>query len=71
MQASLARKASSVLLDFKRLDYPDVDPPEWHKIVTIRKENDAVKVGELPMRYWLLPPYAPGYEENYRKHSEL
>jgi len=71
MQASLARKASSQLLDFKRLDYPEVDPPEWNKIVTIRQENGSVKVGELPMRYWLLPPYAPTCEENYRKHCDL
>lgn len=71
MQASLARKASSLLLDFKRLDYPEVDPPEWHKIVTIRQENNSIKAGELPIRYWLLPPYAPSCDENYRKHSEL
>ena len=71
MQASLARKASSLLLDFKRLDYPEADPPEWNKIVTLRQEDGRVRVGELPMRYWLLPPYAAGYEENYRKHSEL
>jgi succinate dehydrogenase/fumarate reductase flavoprotein subunit len=70
MQASLARKASSALLDFKRLDYPEVDPPEWHKIVTIRQQNNTIKVGELPMKYWLLPPYAPTYEENYKRHSE-
>jgi succinate dehydrogenase/fumarate reductase flavoprotein subunit len=71
MQASLARKASSQLLDFKRLDYPKVDPPEWNKIVTIRLENGRIKAGELPLKYWLLPPYAANYEENYRKHSEL
>jgi hypothetical protein len=71
MQASLARKASSRLLDFNRLDYPEVDPPDWNKIVTIRQENNTIKVGELPMRYWLLPPYAPSCEENYRKHGEL
>ena len=71
MQASLARKASSILLDFKRLDYPEVDPPEWYKILTIRLENDRVKVGELPIKYWLMPPYAASCEENYRKHSEL
>jgi succinate dehydrogenase/fumarate reductase flavoprotein subunit len=71
MQASLARKASSLLLDFKRLDYPDVDPPEWNKIITIRLENGGVKVGELPLKYWLLPPYAPTCEKNYRKHGEL
>jgi hypothetical protein len=71
MHASLARKASSLLLDFKRLDYPEVDPPEWHKIVTIRLENGDIKVGELPLNYWLLPPYASTCEENYRKHSDL
>jgi len=71
MQASLAREASSLSLDFKRLDYPEADPPEWNKIVTLRQEDGRVRVGELPMRYWLLPPYAAGYEENYRKHSEL
>jgi succinate dehydrogenase/fumarate reductase flavoprotein subunit len=71
MQASLARKASSLLLDFKRLDYPQVDPPEWNKVVTIRQEESNIRVGELPLKYWLLPPYAPSCEENYRKHSEL
>jgi succinate dehydrogenase/fumarate reductase flavoprotein subunit len=71
MQASLARKASSALLDFKRLDYPEVDPPEWHKIITIRQENNSIKTGELPLKYWLQAPYAPSCEENYRKHSEL
>ncbi len=71
MQASLARKASSTLLDFKRLDYPEVDPPEWNKIVTIRKENGRIKTGDLPLRYWLLLPNAASCEENYRKHCEL
>jgi succinate dehydrogenase/fumarate reductase flavoprotein subunit len=71
MQASLARKASSLLLDFKRLDYPETDPPEWNKIITIRLENGGIQAGELPLNYYLLPPYAPSFEENYRKHSEL
>ena len=70
MQASLVRKASSLLLDFKRLDYPEVDPPEWNKIISIRLEGEQIKAGELPLNYWLLPPYAPSCEENYRKHSE-
>ena len=71
MHASLARKASSEFLDFKRIDYPQVDPPEWDKLVTIRLENNKVKVGELPFNYWLLPPNAPTYEENYNKHCGL
>jgi succinate dehydrogenase/fumarate reductase flavoprotein subunit len=71
MQASLARKASSAMLDFKRLDYSKVDPPEWHKIITVRKENGSIKVGELPLNYWLLSPHASSYEENYSKHCGL
>lgn len=71
MQASLARKASSALLDFKRLDYPEIDPPEWHKIITIRLENGEVKTEDVPIDYWMLPPYAPSCAENYRKHSGL
>ena len=71
VHASLARKASSSALDFKRLDYPDMDPPEGEKFVTIRLENGEVKLGELPFNYWLLPPNAPTYRENYERHCGL
>ena len=71
MEASLARKASSKRLGFSRLDYPQNDPPEWNKFLTIRLENGTIKTGDLPFNYWLLPPNAPLYEENYRKHSNL
>jgi succinate dehydrogenase/fumarate reductase flavoprotein subunit len=71
MQASLARRASSKRLGLTRLDYPKMDPLEWNKYVTIRTENGAVKVGERPLNYWLLPPFAPSYDENYQKHCEL
>ena len=68
MHASLARKASSEVLGFKRIDYPEIDPQEWDKFVTIRLENGEVKVGERPLDYWLLPPNAPTYVENYERH---
>jgi len=71
MHASLARKASSRFLDFKRLDYPQMDPPEWQKFVTIRLEDGEVKEGELPFEYWLKPPYASTYKENYDQHCGL
>jgi len=71
MHASLARKASSSALEFNRIDYPEMDPPEWNKLVTIRLQNGDIKVGELPLNYWLLPPSAPTYEENYKKHCGL
>jgi succinate dehydrogenase/fumarate reductase flavoprotein subunit len=71
MHASLARKASCTPLNFRRLDYPQLDPPEWNKFVTIRQENGRVVAGERELRWWLKPPYAPTYEENYRKHCGL
>ncbi len=39
-------------LQFQRIDYPDVDPPEWNKFLTIKLENDKVKIGELPPEFW-------------------
>jgi succinate dehydrogenase/fumarate reductase flavoprotein subunit len=71
MHACLARRASSSALNFKRVDYPEMDPPEWDKFVTIRLENGEVKVGELPFRYWLLPPNASTFEQNYQQHCSL
>ncbi|MFC1991364.1 FAD-dependent oxidoreductase [Chloroflexota bacterium] len=71
LHACLARKASSRPLDFKRIDYPETDPPEWNKFITTRLENGEVKIGELPSNYWLLPPYAPTHKENYDIHSSL
>jgi succinate dehydrogenase/fumarate reductase flavoprotein subunit len=64
IHASLARKASSRLLDFHRIDYPAIDPPEWHKFITLRLENGRVKVGEKPL------DYAGNLKENYEKHNK-
>jgi len=52
LQASLARKASSFPLNFQRIDYPTLDPPEWQKFLTIKLENGKVKTGELPLAFW-------------------
>ncbi|MBW1799406.1 MAG: hypothetical protein JRJ85_01620 [Deltaproteobacteria bacterium] len=71
IHSSLARKASSEVLDFKRLDYPNNDPTEWQKFVTIRMENGEVRTGGRPLNYWLLPPYAPSYKENYEKYCGI
>jgi len=71
MHASLGRKASSNALDFKRLDYPEKDPPEWNKFVVVSLAHDQVKTGELPLNYWLKAPNAPTLEENYRNHCSL
>jgi succinate dehydrogenase/fumarate reductase flavoprotein subunit len=52
IQASLARKASSMALNFQRIDFPTMDPPEWDKFLTIKLENDKVKTGERPQKFW-------------------
>jgi len=52
IQASLARKASSMPLNFQRIDYPALDPPEWRKFLTIKLENGKVRTGELPLTFW-------------------
>jgi succinate dehydrogenase/fumarate reductase flavoprotein subunit len=52
IQAMLARKASSALLGLRRIDYPELDPPEWQKYITIKLENGKVKTGELPLAFW-------------------
>ena len=62
IHASMARKASSRYLGLFRLDYPEIDPPDWHKWVTIRLEHGKVKTGELPIDFW--KPLV----ENYEKH---
>ena len=71
MHACRARKASSAVLGFFRLDYPEMDPPKWHKFLPIKLVNGKVTVRELPHNYHLLPPYAPTYEENYKLHCGL
>jgi succinate dehydrogenase/fumarate reductase flavoprotein subunit len=71
MEASRARQASSASLGFKRIDFPQVDPPEWRKLVTIRLEDDRVTVGEKPWNYWACEPNRPTYEENYQAHCGL
>lgn len=64
LHASLARKASSRFLNFHRIDYPKLDPPEWNKFITIKLENDKVKIGERPLGYW------GNLKENYEAHNK-
>ena len=52
LEACRARKASNPFLGFTRSDYPEIDPPEWSKWVTIRLNDGSVKAGELPLDYY-------------------
>jgi succinate dehydrogenase/fumarate reductase flavoprotein subunit len=63
LQASLARKASSQFLDFHRIDYPQLDPPEWRKFITVQQADGKVQVGELPLGYW------GKLKESYEAHN--
>lgn len=65
MHASLARKASSLWLDFRRSDYPEVDPPEWHKWVTAKLADGRVETRDLPIGFW------GDLKENYETHGCL
>lgn len=67
LNASLARKASSAPLNFHRIDFPEVDPPEWNKYLTIKLENGKVKSGELPLNYW--GDMKAGYEAHNRDYT--
>jgi succinate dehydrogenase/fumarate reductase flavoprotein subunit len=69
MHASLARKASSNALNFYRTDYPEVDPPEWKKYITIRLEDEKVKTGDISLDYYLQSPNASTLKENYELHK--
>ena len=64
LHASLARRASSRMLDFFRTDYPQIDPPEWNKFVTVKLENGKVKEGELSLDYW------GDMKANYEAHNK-
>jgi succinate dehydrogenase/fumarate reductase flavoprotein subunit len=69
MQASLARKASNSILDFHRLDHPEMDPAEWNKLLPISQADGSVRVRELPLDYFLKEPYAQSFDENYTAHA--
>lgn len=63
------RKASSTVLNFYRLDYPYIDPPEYSKFLTLRLSRSGIVESERLFRWWLKPPYLTSYKENYEKHN--
>lgn len=62
LHASMARKASSEVLGFTRLDYPEADPAEWKKWIVLKNQDGDVKSRDLPLDFCV--PLA----ENYEKH---
>lgn len=64
--ASQQRKASSSTLHFSRVDYPQMDPPEWQKFLVIRRSGTGLETSFRPHGFWgdLEANYAPRAEEN-------
>lgn len=59
--ACQARRASSAWLHFERLDHPQMDPPEWHKWLVLRRRGtDAVETSDRPIAFW------GDFESSYR-----
>ncbi len=63
LNACLARKASSKPLHFRRTDYPEMEPPEWNKFVTIKLEKNEVATGKKPLDYY------GSLKGNYESHN--
>jgi len=63
LHACLARKASSKFLGFTRYEYPEMDPPAWHRFITIKQEANRIKIGELPIDFY------GSLKENYESRN--
>jgi len=62
-QACMARRASSAVLGHTRQDYPEMDPPEWHKFITLKQVDGTTVIGDLPIGFW------GNLAENYETHN--
>jgi succinate dehydrogenase/fumarate reductase flavoprotein subunit len=65
MHQNLARKSSNPWMNFVRTDYPQADPPEWRKWITIKQLEGEVKIGDKPLDYW------GDLVSNYEKYCSL
>lgn len=52
IHACLARKASAKHLHFHRSDFPELDPPDWHRFVTVKWTEEGVQEGSYPIDYF-------------------
>jgi hypothetical protein len=46
-----------------RSDYPEPDPPEWHKFITIKLEKEKVNVSERSIDFF------GSLKEEYEAHN--
>ncbi len=64
LQASLARKSSSLPLCFNRSDYPQMDPEGERKHIVIRNEHGAVMTREVALDFF------GNLKEEYEKRNQ-
>ncbi len=64
-----ARKASSDVLNFHRVDYPEVDPDEWDCFIPIKQIDGVVTARKLDHEYYREAPYSDVLLENYEKYT--
>ena len=64
LHACIARKSSSAPLFFQRSDYPQMDPEEDKRIITIRQENGKIIEGSVPLGYF------GNLKEEYQKRNK-
>ena len=64
LYASLARKSSSVPLNFMRSDYPELDPACDRKHIVIHQENKKPVTREVPLDFF------GNLEEEYEKRNQ-
>ncbi len=64
IQACLARKSSSKPLCFERSDYPEMDPEEDRRFITIREEDNETIVESTPLDYF------GKLKVEYEKHNQ-
>jgi len=62
--SSLARKASSKHLHFFRTDYPEMDPPDWHKFILVKQTDKDIQIDEKSIDYY------GSLEKNYMAHNQ-
>ena len=71
LHASLARESSNTTLDFNRVDYPQKDPEEWNKYISLKLVDGEVVTDDLPLGYYLREPNASNFKDNYEAHASL
>lgn len=64
IHSCLLRKSSSKALCFERTDYPEMDPEEDRRFITIRQENGQIIEGSQPLDYY------GNLKRNYEKWNQ-